>query len=47
MLLYLLVSIVGEHNMGRVRRVERMGRIKGVEKMEGVREVEEAIAEIR
>ena len=47
MMLHPLVPRVREHNMGRVRGVERLIRIGEVERMEGVRGVEEAIAEIR
>ena len=38
---------MGEHNIERIREVEKMGRIKGLERMDGVREVEKAIVEIR
>ena len=47
MILHPLVPRVGEHNMRRVRGVERMGKIRGVEIMKRVRGVEKAIAEIR
>lgn len=47
MILHLLLLKVEEHNITRVRGVERIGRIRRVEKIERVRGVEEAIAEIR
>ena len=46
-MLYLLVSRVGKHNMELVKKVERMGKIREVERIGRVRRVEEAIGEIR
>lgn len=47
MILHLLVERVGEHNMGRVRGVEKIRKIKKIERIKGVREIEEVIVEIR
>lgn len=46
-MLHFLVLRVGEHNMGRVREIEKMGKIRKIEKIKRVRGVEETIVEIK
>lgn len=47
MMLHFLVPKVGDHNMGRVKGMERIGRIREMKRMERVRGVLEVIAEIK
>lgn len=47
MILYSLISKAEEHNMDRVRELEKMRKIRGVERIKEVKRVEKAIAEIR
>lgn len=47
MILQLLIPRVAEHNMRKVRKVEKMRKVREVEKIEKMREVEKTIREIR
>lgn len=47
MMLHLFVPRVAEHNIDRVKGVEKIGKVKKMERIGCVREVKEVIGEIR
>ncbi len=46
-MLHLLVLKVEEHNMRKVRKIEKIGKIRGVERIKEMKGVEKAIREIK